>query len=60
MTANEVMDLLFALSVQILELVQGGKLNNIQAIWSQNIRFSFQQVLRLQTSNFTENKLIKN
>lgn len=46
-TTNEVMDLLLVLSMEILEFMKGGKLDDIQSVGCQDVRLSLEKVLCL-------------
>lgn len=54
--SDEVVDLFLALSVEILEFVEGSELDNIQSIGSENIGLAFQKVFGFQVGDFTEKR----
>ena len=47
MTPNEIVDLLLGHGVQVLKLVHGRKLDDVQAVGRDAVRLAFEQVLRL-------------
>ncbi|KAF1764284.1 hypothetical protein GCK72_004231 [Caenorhabditis remanei] len=49
MTANELIDLLLVLSVQILELVESGELDDVETVRRENIGLSAQEMLGFET-----------
>ena len=51
MTADEIMDLLFGLLVQVLEFVHGGEFLDVESIRQYSIRLSFQEMLALVCSD---------
>ena len=51
MTADEIVDLLLGLLVQVLEFVHGGEFLDVESIRQYSIRLSFQEVLALVCSD---------
>lgn len=52
MTPYEIVDLLFCHGVQILKFMQGGELDDVESIRSDDIGLAFQQVFGFDPSNF--------
>lgn len=51
MTSNEVVDLLLGLLMKVLELVNGRKLGDVEAVGQNTVRLSLQQMLRLESGD---------
>jgi hypothetical protein len=50
-STNKLIDLLFGLRVQILKLMDGGELLDVQSVGENSIRFPLQKMLALKRSN---------
>ncbi|KAI1704136.1 hypothetical protein DdX_14500 [Ditylenchus destructor] len=57
MASNKVVDFLLILSVEILKFVQSSKFDDIEAIWCQNVRLTFEQIFRFETQVRDQSRL---
>lgn len=53
-SSDEIMNLLLGHCMHVLELVKGGEFDDIESIWSENVRFPLEKMLTLETSYVTE------
>lgn len=54
MSSDEIIDLLFGQGMKILELMEGCKLFNIEAIWCDDVRLTLQKVFSLNACDLRD------